>query len=211
MTTYISINKKVQVTVKVKNTGEENIKGYFWFKAYYGSLTESTGDPLADDNAWASQADVSDSYEDSAETTLSPGEIKTMTGSNPVAVADYYSDGDTIDVGVVVGVAPSPDMVGMEGHVDSFKKDDEIVIGTYELGVVSVNFSSYENPSTLDIKVKNTYPISKTATINIYVDGALTHHVSETINASSEQTVSVNVSDLNLSKGEHFVYCEIAE
>jgi len=209
MTTYIPIDKKIQVTVEVENIGGTDITGYFWFKAYYGNLTGPTGNPLADDDIWASQADASDSYGDSTETTLSPGDKKTMVGSNPVKVADYYSEGDVIDVGIVVGIASSSDMVGKEGHADSLKKDDAIAIGALE--IKSVNFSSYENPSTLDIKVKNPLPTSVTATINIYVDGDLTHQVSETISASSEETVSVDVANLNLSKGEHFVYCELAD
>jgi len=209
MVTYISIDRKVQVTVEVENTGEANVKGYFWFKAYYGkSLSNSTGNPLADDDIWADQADTSDSYGDSAETTLSPGERKVMIGSSPVAVADYYSEGDLIDVGVVVGVASSPDMVGEEGHADSLKKDNEISIGA--LRITGVNFSSYKNPSTLNVRVKNTFPTPRDATIDIYVDGVLTYEVSETISANTEQTISIDVAYLRLSKGEHFVFCEMA-
>ena len=210
MTTFIAPDKKIQITVEVENVGGTDIKGYFWFKAYYAKYLFRQGNPEVDDALWALTAEASDSYGDSTETTLSPGERKTMVGSNPVVVADHFSTGDVIDVGIVVGVASSPDKIGQEGHMDSLMKDDEIQIG-WAIEITGVNFSSYENPSTLDIKVRNNYAESKTVTINIYVDGDLTHQVSETISASSEETVSVDVANLNLSKGEHFVYCELAD
>ena len=210
MTTFIPPDKKIRITVEVENTGGVDITGYFWFKAYYGEHFHFYGNPEADDALWALNAKASDSYGDDTETTLSPGEKKTMVGSNPVVVADHFSVGDVIDVGVVVGVAASSDKIGQEGHMDSLLKDDEIQIG-WAVEITSVNFSSYENPHTLYIKVRNNCSESKTVTINIYVDGNFRHQVSETISASSEETVSVDVTDLDLSKGEHFVYCELVE
>ena len=210
MTTFIPPDKKIQITVEVENTGGTDLEGYFWFKAYYGKGLVDYGNPVANDDLWALAAKVSDSYGDSEKTTLSPGEKKTMIGESPVAVADHFSVGDVIDVGVVVGIASSSGMVGEEGHADSLLMDDVIQIGR-AIEITGVNFSSYENPSTLDIKVRNRQPTSETVTINIYVDGTLTHQVSGTISADSEEVVSVDVANLGLGKGEHFVYCELAD
>jgi len=210
MTTFIPPDKKIRITVEVENIGSEDLKGYFWLKVYYGKYFHFYGNPEADDYLWSLNAEASDSYGDSTETTLSPGEKKTMVGSNPVAVADLFSTGDVVDVGIVVGIASSSDKIGQEGHALSLLLDDEIQIG-WGLEITAVNFSSYENPSTLDIKVRNRYSTSKTVTINIYVDGELAHQISETISADSEETISVSVADLGLSKGEHFVYCELSE
>ena len=77
--------------------------------------------------------------------------------------------------------------------------------------ITQVYFSSYKDPADLNIEVKNIGTTARDITINIYADGSLTHTVSDTVEAGSTKTIKVAVSDLNLSKGEHFVYCEIAE
>jgi len=77
--------------------------------------------------------------------------------------------------------------------------------------IVQVYFSSYKDPSDLNIEVKNKGTTAREVKINIYADGSLVHAVSDTVEAESTKTIKVPVADLNLSKGEHFVYCEVAE
>jgi len=75
--------------------------------------------------------------------------------------------------------------------------------------IVQVYFSSYKDPTDLNIEVKNKGTTAREITINIYADGSLVHTVTDTIDAKSTKTITVSVSDLNLSKGEHFVHCEL--
>jgi len=77
--------------------------------------------------------------------------------------------------------------------------------------IAQVYFSSYRDPTDLNIEVKNKGTTAREVKINIYADGSLIHTVTDTVEAESTKTIKVAVSDLNLSKGEHFVYCEIAE
>lgn len=77
--------------------------------------------------------------------------------------------------------------------------------------IVQVYFSSYKDPTDLNIEVKNKGTTAREVKINIYADGSLAHAVTDTVEAESTKTIKVAVSDLNLSKGEHFVYCELAE
>ena len=77
--------------------------------------------------------------------------------------------------------------------------------------ITQVYFSSYKDPTDLNIEVKNKGTTARGVKINIYADGSLVHTVSDTVEAKSTKTIKVAVSDLNLSKGEHFVYCEVAE
>jgi len=76
--------------------------------------------------------------------------------------------------------------------------------------IVQVYFSSYKDPTDLNIEVRNNDTAVREVKINIYADGSLVHTVTDTVEAESTKTIKVAVSDLNLSKGEHFVYCEIA-
>ena len=88
------------------------------------------------------------------------------------------------------------------------------VIKVLAKGVVEITqvyFSSYKDPTDLNIEVKNKGTTAREVKINIYVDGSLVHTVSDTVEAGSTKTITVPVADLNLGKGEHFVYCEIAE
>ena len=77
--------------------------------------------------------------------------------------------------------------------------------------IVQVYFSSYKDPTDLNIEVRNKSTAAREVKINIYVDGSLAHTVTDTIDAESTKTITVSVSDLNLSGGEHFVYCELTE
>ena len=77
--------------------------------------------------------------------------------------------------------------------------------------ITQVYFSSYKDPSDLNIEVKNKGTTAREVKINIYADGSLVHTVSDTVEAESTKTIKVAVADLNLGKGEHFVYCELAD
>ena len=77
--------------------------------------------------------------------------------------------------------------------------------------IVQVYFSSYKDPTDLNIEVKNKGTTAREVKINIYADSSLVHTVSDTVEAGSTKTIKVAVSDLNLSGGEHFVYCELVE
>jgi len=77
--------------------------------------------------------------------------------------------------------------------------------------IVQVYFSSYKDPTDLNIEVKNKGTTAREVKINIYADGSLVHTVSDTVEAESTKTIKVAVSDLNLGKGEHFVYCELVD
>jgi len=77
--------------------------------------------------------------------------------------------------------------------------------------ITQVYFSSYKDPTDLNIEVKNKGTTAREVKINIYADGSLAHTVSDTIEAESTKTITVSVADLNLSWGEHFIYCELAE
>ena len=77
--------------------------------------------------------------------------------------------------------------------------------------IVQVYFSSYKDPTDLNIEVKNKGATAREITINIYADGSLAYTASDTIEAGSTKTITVSVADLNLSGGEHFIYCELAE
>ena len=77
--------------------------------------------------------------------------------------------------------------------------------------IVQVYFSSYKDPTDLNIGVRNKSSVAREVKINIYADGSLVHTVTDTVEALSTKTIKVAVSDLKLSKGEHFVYCELAD
>jgi len=77
--------------------------------------------------------------------------------------------------------------------------------------IVQVYFSSYKDPTDLNIEVKNKGTTAREVKINIYADGSLVYTVSDTVEAESTKTIKVPVADLNLSRGEHFIYCELAE
>jgi len=77
--------------------------------------------------------------------------------------------------------------------------------------ITQVYFSSYKDPTDLNMEVKNKGTTAREITINIYADGSLVHTVTDTVEAESTKTIKVPVADLNLGKGEHFVYCEVVE
>ena len=77
--------------------------------------------------------------------------------------------------------------------------------------IVQVYFSSYKDPTDLNIVVRNKDSSAREVTINIYADGSLTHTVSDTVEAESTKTIKVPVAGLSLGKGEHFIYCELAD
>jgi len=77
--------------------------------------------------------------------------------------------------------------------------------------IVQVHFPSYKDPADLNIEVRNKSSVAREVKINIYADGTLVHTVSDAVEALSTKTIKVAVSDLNLGRGEHFVYCELAD
>jgi len=77
--------------------------------------------------------------------------------------------------------------------------------------IVQVYFSSYKDPADLNIEVKNKGTTAREVTINIYADGSHVHTVTDTVEAEGMKTITVPVADLNLSRGEHFIYCELAD
>jgi len=77
--------------------------------------------------------------------------------------------------------------------------------------IVQVYFSSYKDPTDLNIEVRNRDSAAREVKINIYADGSLVHTVADTVEAESTKTIKVPVADLNLSKGGHFVYCELVD
>lgn len=91
----------------------------------------------------------------------------------------------------------------------------QTVVGTIKVRakpeIVQVYFSSYKDPTYLNIEVRNESTAAREVKINIYVDGSLAHTATDTIEAESTKTITVPVADLSLSKGEHFVYCELAD
>ena len=81
------------------------------------------------------------------------------------------------------------------------------------LTIEDVYFSSYRNPSAVNIVVNNPHVESKEVTVKIYVDNygtsTLDAEISDTILAESKKTLVKPVSELNLASGKHFVYCTI--
>jgi len=77
--------------------------------------------------------------------------------------------------------------------------------------IEDVCFSSYENPSAVDIVVNNHNTIDIEVTVKIYVDNYATSvpdaEIIDTIPAEDKKTLNKAVSELNLTSGKHFVYC----
>lgn len=78
------------------------------------------------------------------------------------------------------------------------------------LEVVDVYFSSYSDPSTISIEVKNPSSIERDVVVKIYVDNYATSppdaEITDTIPANSSKILTKNVSELNLTSGGHFVF-----
>ena len=89
----------------------------------------------------------------------------------------------------------------------------EIVAIAIPLSITDVYFSSYSNPSTVNIVVNNPNNIETEVTVKICIDNYGTSapvvEITDTIPANSEKILTKNVSELNLSSGEHFIYCSL--
>ena len=81
------------------------------------------------------------------------------------------------------------------------------------LTIEDVYFSSYRNPSTVNIVVNNPHTESKEVTVKIYIDNYATSvpnaEIIDTIPAESKKTLIMLMSELNLTSGKHFVYCSL--
>ena len=81
------------------------------------------------------------------------------------------------------------------------------------LTIEDVYFSSYTNPSAVNIVVNNPHIESKEVTVKLYVDNYATSEpvaeLTETIPAESKKTIAKLVSELNLVSGNHFVHCSL--
>ena len=93
------------------------------------------------------------------------------------------------------------------------KTDPLPLLVTPAVEITNVYFSSYLNPSTLNIEVKNPNDLDRDITVGIYIDNYATSSpditINDTIPANTTKTITKNVSELNLSAGEHFVYCAL--
>ena len=139
-TVEIPLDKKIKVSVTFENTGSSAVSGTFWFAVFYArSLSDPSGDPVRDYGTWDTESEAKDEYVE--ELTLNPGDSVTKDGQSPVTIADVaeWSEGDTIDAGVVLGVA-----IGTENYfLDSLKIDDavKIVAPALRVEITDVTFS----------------------------------------------------------------------
>lgn len=81
------------------------------------------------------------------------------------------------------------------------------------LNIADVYFSSYSNPSTLNITVSNPNNIKIEVVVEIYADNygtsAPVAEITDAIPPNSDKVITKNVSELNLSSGKHFIYCSL--
>lgn len=81
------------------------------------------------------------------------------------------------------------------------------------LTIEDVYFSSYKNPSAVNIVVDNPHAVSKTVTVKLYIDNyatsAPTAEITDIVPAMSKKTLTKAVNDLNLTSGKHFIHCSL--
>ena len=77
--------------------------------------------------------------------------------------------------------------------------------------IEDVYFSSYRNPSAVNIVVNNPHVESKEVTVKLYVDNYATSiaEITDTVPAESKKALIKSVSELSLMPGKHFVYCSL--
>lgn len=77
------------------------------------------------------------------------------------------------------------------------------------LTIEDVYFSSYRNPSTVNIVVSNPHSVPQTITVKLHIDNYTTStvEITDTVPPESMKTMTKPVSELNLTSGQHFLYC----
>jgi len=100
-TVRISSDKKIEVSVVVKNTGSQNLYGHFYLDIFYADALSDPYDEPADTYVtWLHESEAHDSryiyY-----STLEAGASKTWDGESPVD-ASTWSEGTKIDAGIVL-------------------------------------------------------------------------------------------------------------
>ena len=130
----IPIDKKCQVTVTVKNTGNATLAGDIYMYAFYGfDFPASTGDPATDYSNWNYYADVDDSGS-AYDVVLAPEDTISITGSSPWE-GRRFSVRDVLDVGIVIAF---DDGTGKK-YVDSLLYVDYIkIVGAGKLEISDV-------------------------------------------------------------------------
>jgi len=118
----------LQWTVDIKNTGYRDIdlggEGAFLDVLFGETLSEESGDPQTDLDAWMREAfcDCHNSFGYEGE-ILKVGDTKTVTDGVEVAECGFEED-KTYDAGIIVGYTPDTTSVAL----DSMKIDDAIKI-----------------------------------------------------------------------------------
>ena len=139
-TADIPIDKKIQATVIIENTGSQSLIRTFCVDVYYAdTLSDSSGDPQADLNTWFDEREASITACE-FDKTLNPGDTLTLVTGG--VDASNWGEGDIIDAGVVVyGI-----ISGSYEYYDSLKITDavRIIAPATRVEITDVSFSETE-------------------------------------------------------------------
>jgi len=141
-TVDIPIDKKIQATVTIENTGSQSLTRNFCVEVYYAdTLSDSSGDPETDLDTWYDEKEASILVCE-FDKTLNPGDTLTLVTGG--VDASNWSEGDIIDAGVVVyGTIPGS---GEYEYYDSLKVTDavRIIAPATRVEITDVTFSETE-------------------------------------------------------------------
>lgn len=194
-------NLKATVTIKNNTSQELRYRLIYLYVFFAETLSDSSGDSEADYHTWMSEADIYCQGMFSPP-VLDPG--GTLTTSCTVSSSTWKEETD-LDAGVVVRTYKPVEWYSLK-VTDGVK----IVLPQDVVEIMEVNPSSYDNPDHLIIKVRNNSGAKNFSfTMHIYVDGEDRYEISDEISADSMITLTIPTSELNLSEGEHFIYCDL--
>jgi len=196
--------RDLKTTVTIKNNTSQKLRYrlIYLYVFFAETLSDSSGDSEADYHAWMSEADTY-CWNVFLPPVLNPGETRTTFCT---VVSTPWKEETILDAGVVVKA------IDALTEWYSLKVTDgvKIVLPQDVVEIMEVNPSSYDNPDHLIIKVRNNSGAKNFSfTMHIYVDGEDRYEISDEISADSMITLTIPTSELNLSEGEHFIYCDL--
>jgi len=134
-TVQIPRNKKIKVSVTIKNTGSIKVEGTFSAIIFYAdSLSNSSGNPNTDYNTWYSECEEMD-FDTETDISIDAGATYTFTNFMGVQ-ASSWDEETTIDAGVIVAEIKDSTVTPL----DSLKITDAVEIIAPVVGITNVSF-----------------------------------------------------------------------